>query len=344
MTEAAQPIKSNATTDCFDFNHLTDLSAISNIMALIRQYHLLTDSFIGTDQTCWSFRLASSAQHEVVTLEHQQHQLAISIDGYTGEYRELPDWRLFDSPERELLWACQYEAVMTALQQLSGYNWLPATTVKGNPTSTTLAWHCQHDHFVANGHIAVTQEFIQQLNHNCQKRQTTPSAFSDIVCYFGAQLFIRSQAIPMKIMRTLIAGDVVILGESRKLIRHAELYLENLHACGYFDSELNTLTLTQTISLKGTNMDAMEKNDLTEIADELAIHLDIRLATLKLPYQELKKMSSGYVLELDKLTDDTTVQLCLNGKVIAQGNLVRLNNQLGLQLTHISPNSSSNGL
>lgn len=71
---------------------------------------------------------------------------------------------------------------------------------------------------------------------------------------------------------------------------------------------------------------------------ELSVTLDIHLGSAHLTGKQLFELVAGSVIELDRSVEDP-VDVMLNGKVVARGRLVACDDQLGVLITDISPDS-----
>jgi flagellar motor switch protein FliN/FliY len=93
-----------------------------------------------------------------------------------------------------------------------------------------------------------------------------------------------------------------------------------------------------------------ERNDIEELGLNLDFILDIpllvtvELGRARLPIQDLLKVSEGSVVELSKLTGEP-LDVLVNGKLVARGEVVVVNEKFALRLTDIvQPNERLNQL
>lgn len=70
-------------------------------------------------------------------------------------------------------------------------------------------------------------------------------------------------------------------------------------------------------------------------AEDVPLDLSIEIGSLRISAQELLQIQAGNVLELPTKAEDG-VDLVLNGKVVARGELLRLGEQLGVRILKIS--------
>ncbi len=70
-----------------------------------------------------------------------------------------------------------------------------------------------------------------------------------------------------------------------------------------------------------------------ELVDQLPVTLEVRMGSVTLSASELREVEPGVILALGEAGD--TVELTSGGQVIARGELVDVNGQLGLRILEI---------
>jgi flagellar motor switch protein FliN/FliY len=102
----------------------------------------------------------------------------------------------------------------------------------------------------------------------------------------------------------------------------------------YFDGHLLSALADQSdrdpIGTRNPALDGLNLNIFMD--DELNVSL--RFGQRQLPLREVLELTSGSVVELDRLVDDP-VELLLDGKVIARGEAVIVDGNYGLRVTEI---------
>lgn len=101
-------------------------------------------------------------------------------------------------------------------------------------------------------------------------------------------------------------------------------------------SDESSLTLpdledTQTVSHKDRVID---ERDLDPVLD-VPIKLTAILGRTKLPISEVLRLAEGSVLELEKAIGEP-VELLVNDRLVARGEVVLVDNQLGVTLSEIA--------
>lgn len=81
------------------------------------------------------------------------------------------------------------------------------------------------------------------------------------------------------------------------------------------------------------NKETLEANNLDLILD-VPLELSVVLGKTKRSIKDILSMSTGSVIELDKLTDEP-LEILLNGKLIAKGEVVVINESFGVRITNI---------
>jgi flagellar motor switch protein FliN/FliY len=96
-------------------------------------------------------------------------------------------------------------------------------------------------------------------------------------------------------------------------------------------SRIEMPTLTDADTARSPSLG--ERLDLVE---HVNVKLDVVVGEATLPIDRLFALSAGDVLPLDTLVD-TPIEVRLNGKLIARGELLAVGEQFGIQITDIVP-------
>ena len=81
------------------------------------------------------------------------------------------------------------------------------------------------------------------------------------------------------------------------------------------------------------NATAESPNNLNLVLD-VPVNLTIELGGTQLPMREVLQLNVGSVVQLDKAAD-APVELSINGKLIARGEVVVIDNRFGVKITEI---------
>jgi flagellar motor switch protein FliN/FliY len=94
-------------------------------------------------------------------------------------------------------------------------------------------------------------------------------------------------------------------------------------------SRIEMPTLSETVTARAPSLG--ERLDLVE---HVNVKLDVVVGQVSLPIDQLFSLSAGSVLSLDTLVD-TPLEVRLNGKLIARGELLAVDEHFGIQITDI---------
>jgi flagellar motor switch protein FliN/FliY len=67
---------------------------------------------------------------------------------------------------------------------------------------------------------------------------------------------------------------------------------------------------------------------------DIPLEVSVRLGRARMPIQELMSLSPGSVIDLDKLSGEP-LDILLNGKLVARGEAVVVNDRYGVRLVEI---------
>lgn len=72
-----------------------------------------------------------------------------------------------------------------------------------------------------------------------------------------------------------------------------------------------------------------------DLLNDVNTDIDIKFAQTNIKISEITKFSPGYILPLDKSPDNVTVDIMIQNKKIATGEIVVLNDNLGIKIIEI---------
>lgn len=87
-------------------------------------------------------------------------------------------------------------------------------------------------------------------------------------------------------------------------------------------------------SFQTLNGHAQGEGDNLDLLMDIPLNLSVLLGTSKKSVREILSFNTGSVIELEKLTDEP-LDILLNGKLIAQGEVVVINDNFGVRITNI---------
>jgi flagellar motor switch protein FliN/FliY len=77
-----------------------------------------------------------------------------------------------------------------------------------------------------------------------------------------------------------------------------------------------------------------EKNLSIDSLYEIPVKVSVLLGKTLMPIDDLLKLGKGSVVELDKKVGEP-VEICVNDKVVAKGEIVIVDNKIGVTLTEL---------
>jgi flagellar motor switch protein FliN/FliY len=76
-----------------------------------------------------------------------------------------------------------------------------------------------------------------------------------------------------------------------------------------------------------------------DIVMDVPVKLTVELGSCLLPMREVLQLGVGSVVQLDKIADEP-VQLSVNRKLVARGEVVVVENRFGIKITELVANAS----
>ena len=71
-----------------------------------------------------------------------------------------------------------------------------------------------------------------------------------------------------------------------------------------------------------------------DVVLDVPVQLTVRIGTSNLPMREVLRLESGSIIQLDR-TADQPVDLLVNSKLVARGEVVVVENRFGFKLTEV---------
>lgn len=72
----------------------------------------------------------------------------------------------------------------------------------------------------------------------------------------------------------------------------------------------------------------------SNILDSVEVTIEVTIGTSKMKIEDFRKLGKNDVIELDREIDQL-VDICLNGQIIARGQLVTVENKFGVRINEI---------
>ena len=77
-----------------------------------------------------------------------------------------------------------------------------------------------------------------------------------------------------------------------------------------------------------------EGGEGAELLNDIPLHVSVEVARVAVTAEEVVSMRAGQVMQLGR-TPSSAVELSVNGKIVAQGELVEVDGQLGVKITQL---------
>ncbi|WP_131781280.1 FliM/FliN family flagellar motor switch protein [Legionella gresilensis] len=97
------------------------------------------------------------------------------------------------------------------------------------------------------------------------------------------------------------------------------------------------MTKRKGISQSSSNKSKPTKDELTQIA-KVPITIDVLYGTRQMNLYDFIKLKAGNIIELDQFFDEP-LELCVNGEIIAEGELEKSEMGWGIRITSIRSKS-----
>lgn len=88
-------------------------------------------------------------------------------------------------------------------------------------------------------------------------------------------------------------------------------------------------------------MEAKAKNNNLDVLRDVKVNLSVQLGTCELPMKEILELGTGAVVQLNQQAKDP-VSLLVNGKLIAYGEVVVVEDSFGIKITEIVGEKNDN--
>jgi len=339
----------------FDFDSIPDIGENHSLWKLISSYLGRTFS---VEQGQWEFSYISHASEPDICLKGGQCEIPLSVSSQAPlMYSELPSYETLKSPARELMWAVKYEGIINAFRSLLSVD-LDAQPIKDLSIPLTqrvpVSWHYLSETLQGSGTFYADKAFIDQCENASTKLSERVVPQSIFQWRFPTTVSFDTQAIPLNIIQKMKKGDVLVIGQSSRL-HITEILTGGFSACGVFDLESFEFQFNSIFSEAVMEKDILKKDAIVTseqpselegdnsaaAAESLAkfsqvkVTLDVLLAQFDANIQEISNFVPGEVIPLGRYAQEREVSIRLKDKVLAKGQLVKLGDKLGLQLTEV---------
>ncbi|MFN3238953.1 MAG: flagellar motor switch protein FliN [Pseudomonadales bacterium] len=103
------------------------------------------------------------------------------------------------------------------------------------------------------------------------------------------------------------------------------------------DSESNVLLDSGNTSVDAESGKESERTSInSELLDNIAVTISVEVGRTSLKIKDLMRLTQGSVVELDRLAGEP-LDLLVNNTLVAQGEVVLVNERYGIRLTQVVP-------
>ena len=266
------------------------------------------------------------------------------------------DWTSLPEPYRRLALIEILEPLLADLQAVMGRSVSLAAGEHSIELQHPYRFRLKHgEHALGCLDLAVSGDLCEPLDEGIDRLFTAKTIALENI---PIKAFVRlgEMSLPMSEYSTLRIGDLLLLPISCRADRELMLLLDEstIIKCEMEMGRARVLTITERESEKMEESDLMvedipgEDNN-TGPAEEkrpiepqswfdpkqLPVHVTFDLADITLSVGELAALQPGSILELDRQVTDL-VSVRANGRIFGHGELMRLEDRLGIRLTRVN--------
>lgn len=146
------------------------------------------------------------------------------------------------------------------------------------------------------------------------------------------------QILPLDTVMEIV--DIMMGDEAEVLNGRDQIVIEDKHDSQETQTETQSQASQETISIQNPKFQDLEKNTMKNAPRNLDLIMDVPLdfsvvlGKSQKTIKDVLSLSTGSVVELDKMTDEP-LEIYVNGKLIAEGEVVVINESFGIRITNI---------
>jgi type III secretion protein Q len=307
----------------------------------------------------WRHREASDAT-ELVRLDSPQGDVWIAIERDHGFGADIAvDWRSLEHDARLLAWSLTYEPVIQHLRALLGIavepvGIAPAHEVVLGPTYCSLSFDVTDESSrpVLSGKVS----FHPELLSADFTVAGTPSTLSAQVAQLPVpfRVVVTTVDVPIAELSALAPGDIISLGTPEKIRAGARMSFESkdhemriavrLGAVAARVELIETGQRPASSTFQGSNqrpfMPSSEESPVAAQVDGLPVTLSFEAGEISLTVAELRALAPGAMLSFGRKLGDSPITIRANGRVLGVGELVLIDDFLGVRLIELRDHGS----
>jgi type III secretion system YscQ/HrcQ family protein len=310
----------------------------------------------------WTWRwTAAPAQQALyrVTLQRQDERLCIDlIDDVIGTGDAADDWAPLPEPARLVVWTLAHERFIDLLQRVFGRDWAPQAiefehadhSVPPSP-QIDAGFEIASDDGCAliRGVATLALPLCTQLTQRAQ-RHPAPASSPWATGRARLRCVIDRVHASARDLHRLAPRAIVLLDNGTLAGPSGRVHL--VAGNTIFDCELHglhgtTLLVRATSSGGHTMIEALSSSLPTSdgaphddadapAAQEVPVTLSFEAGSVSIPFDQLASVRPGFVFELAQALDASLIRVLANGVEVGAGELVRIDDQLGVRLTQLN--------
>jgi type III secretion system YscQ/HrcQ family protein len=308
----------------------------------------------------WTWRwIEAPAQQALyrITLQRQDQWLCLDlIDDVIGTDDAADDWAALPEPARLVVWTLGHERFIDLLQRVFGRDWLPQAIEAGRAEHSLPLPHIDAGFEIASDDGSVLIRGVATFSlplcsHLIQRAQRRPAPASSPWAAGRARLrcVIDRVRASTRDLQRLAPRAIVLLDNATLLGPSGRVQL--VAGNTVFDCELRglhgtTLLVRATSSGGHTMIEALSPSNLplhdeadsgaSPATQELPVTLSFEAGSVSIPFDQLASVRPGFVFELAQALDASLIRVLANGVEVGAGELVRIDDQLGVRLTQLN--------
>jgi len=301
---------------------------------------------------------------EWIRLAAEDARLLIAIDGDAVGLDSQPfDWRSYMGDTRLLAWTAHHEPIIELLRAVFTRDWMPddfgdddAARRKSN-VRAGFSIHRMDGLRVASGITSFDASFIPKLiasrgtivqrvdssaHRAAAQMQLVIDEFDMLPAELGeiepgcvvrldnSTLGSRTARITLRAGKISLIADVC--GEQAAYAGHA--------AAGFDPNDTSSRGIAMSHELQTPELPTITQNTVVAGSQEIDIgaipvRVNFSAGRVMLSFETLRKIAPGYVFELNKRLDDSTIAIHVNDSLIAYGELVAIGDLVGVRVTRM---------
>ena len=282
--------------------------------------------------------------------ESGEHHLTLGFDGDIVNISQTPlDWRDYDGELAKIAWCSNYEPLVQLFQNYFRCDW-SLTSIRPDPPEVDYDVAAQFliekgPQLAAQGTARFPSELLQRVPHNTKTAVLPSHVEVSLPCVIDS--FFSS----IRELQRLEPGCIIRLNTQhidRVQLSHKPPLQAQVNGRRLTLTALHSLSQEESTMKETTDAAEPERSEEQEqvVSDQapelnpvpihdLPINLRFEAGKVTIPVNKLSQLVPGFVFELERELDQRTIQITANDALVAQGELVSVDQVLGVRVTHL---------